>query len=137
MFEILYQLGSIDEAENSVIGKRVKTVSKRFREAGNTDSELKQIEAKKKRSTKKELKANKAQAQEVNMAYFISDLKTQKQSLTVPALSENDLPNASFISMPCTPYEELIREVMEDGELEYHFDLNLDEVPLIFLFLCS
>lgn len=77
MFEIFYQLGSIDEAEKSVNGKRVKAVSKRFREAGNTDAELKQIEAKKKRSTKKELKAKKAQAQDVNMAYFISDLQTQ------------------------------------------------------------
>lgn len=53
------------------------TVSKRFRDSGNTDTELKKLEAKKRRSEKKEVKVNQAKAQEVNTQYLIDNLEKQ------------------------------------------------------------
>lgn len=73
----LLQIGSIDELETLLNGKRLTKVSKRFREAGNTDAELKQIQVKKKRSEKKDEKNHKAKAQQVNSIYIIDDLEKQ------------------------------------------------------------
>lgn len=61
----------MEEAENFMRG-RITSVSKRFRDPGNTDTELKKIEAKKKRSENKQLKAYKAKAHALNIEYFIS-----------------------------------------------------------------
>lgn len=59
---------------------RLKLVSKKFREPGNTDEELKRIESKRKRSEKKELKAHKAQAEAVNTTYLIDQATLQASS---------------------------------------------------------
>lgn len=67
---------SIEEAEKCMQG-RLKFVSKKFREPGNTDVELKQMESKRKRSEKKELKARKAEAQIVNATYLINEVSLQ------------------------------------------------------------
>lgn len=57
------KLVSVDELERKQDGKRVKIIAKRFRESGNTDVELNKLQAKKKRSDKKELKFHKAMVQ--------------------------------------------------------------------------
>lgn len=72
----LLRIESIADLE-STAGKRLITVSKRFRDSGNTDTELKKIEAKKRRSEKKEVKVNQAKAQEVNTQYLIDNLEKQ------------------------------------------------------------
>lgn len=54
---------------------RAKSVSKRFRASEDTDEALLKIEAKKRRSEKKEIKEHKAQAQSLNMKYFIDEVK--------------------------------------------------------------
>ena len=57
--------------------KRLKTVSKRFRDSGNTDTELQKIQAKKRKSEKREVKVNQAKAQEVNAQYLVDNLEKQ------------------------------------------------------------
>lgn len=54
---------------------RVKFVANKYREPGNTDEEIKKNELKRKRSEKKELKAQKAQAHALNIEYLINDVK--------------------------------------------------------------
>lgn len=59
---------------------RLKIVSNKFREPGNTDEEIKKMETKRKRSEKKELKAQKAQAQALNTAYLINEMTLHASS---------------------------------------------------------
>lgn len=64
------------EAQKYIQG-RLKSVPKKFRNAGNTDEEVKKMQLKERRSVKKELKSQQAQAQALNMNYLIDHLKLQ------------------------------------------------------------
>lgn len=68
------------EAEKYLQG-RLKFVSNKFREPGNTDREINQMELKRKRSEKKELNAQKALAKSVNMRYLLNEV-TEKHIIT-------------------------------------------------------
>lgn len=56
---------------------------KRFRDPGNTDAEIKKIEAKKRRSNKKELNILKAEAQAMNVEYLIKDIQSHTSSTSI------------------------------------------------------
>lgn len=75
---------SIEEAEKYLQG-RLKFVSKKFREPGNTDEEIKNMESKRKRTEKGELKVKKAEAHALNMEYLINEVKSHTTSTITKA----------------------------------------------------
>lgn len=82
---------------------RLKFVSNKFREPGNTDEEIKKIESKQKRSEKKELMAQKSQAHALNLEYLINEMKLQAPSTSstisrIPEATDNDDKNNNMSS---------------------------------------
>lgn len=67
------------EAEQYLQG-RLKFVSNKFRQPGNTEDEIKKMQFKQRRSDKKESKSQKAQAHALNMDYLIDQVKLQTPS---------------------------------------------------------
>lgn len=59
---------------------RLPNVPKRFREPGNTDEEVNKMQAKKKRSEKKELKSKIAEAHSINIQYLVDEMNVQTSS---------------------------------------------------------
>lgn len=67
-------------------------MSKRFRAPEDTDEALLKMEAKKRRSAKKELKGQKAQAQSINMKYFIDEVQpSQSSKSSTLVLNDSDI----------------------------------------------
>lgn len=79
----------MEEAEKVFQG-RVTTVAKRFREPGNTDEEIKKMEAKKKRVHKKDLKAKQGQAHTSNIKYLVDEIKLQTSTASANDCVAND-----------------------------------------------
>lgn len=102
------QIDTLEEAQKALRG-RVSTVAKRFREPGNTDEEFKKIQAKKRRSDKKDLKSSQAKAHSMNIQYLVEEMNVHTASVPqasedLQALSEEDIPSVmpSTLSSPST-----------------------------------
>lgn len=82
LFKINFtKLDSLEEAENYIKGPaRPTKMPKRFRDPGNTDAEIKIVQAKKRRSNKKELNTFKAEAQAINVEYLLKDIELHPSS---------------------------------------------------------
>lgn len=95
----------------------MKTVAKRFREPGNTDEEIKKMEAKERRSAKKELKSQQAQAHAINIKYLVDEMKSK-----VPPPSTSNQSNVSEGSvtdeLESPEKEQKRKEVKEEKHME-------------------
>lgn len=81
------------DAEKYMKG-RLKLVPNKFREPGNTDEEMRKMQTKQKRSEKKELKSQKAQAHTMNMDYLLDEVKLQMPSVSSVSQTGNNISNA-------------------------------------------
>ncbi|KAJ6647759.1 hypothetical protein Bhyg_02982, partial [Pseudolycoriella hygida] len=128
--------GSLDEINNKLNEKRAKIIPKRFREAGNTDVEMKQLLAKKTRSEKKELKACKAMGREINSTYFSNLLNENIEKGAATPVSEDfsveevedDHNETSNVPLQYNTYEEIVAGVLEENENDYSLDTNFIEL---------
>lgn len=102
---------TLEEAEKVFKG-RVTTVSKRFREPGNTDEEIKKMQAKKKKAEKKDLKEKQGQAHTLNIEYLVDEIKLQTMT------SSDSVSNASnilFSTANDTNAKNLVNEKEPEG----------------------
>lgn len=85
LFKINFtKLDSLEEAENYIKGSaRPTKIPKMFRDPDNTDAEIKKIEAKKRRSNKKELNSFKAESQAINVEYLLKGIELHPSSTSI------------------------------------------------------
>lgn len=108
----------MEEAEKVFQG-RVMTVAKRFREPGNTDEEIKEMEAKKKRSVKKDLKAKQGQAHTLNINYLVDEMKLQTSSSAASVSSaSNDSCSVANDTSPKTNESEITETLASEPNPE-------------------